>query len=51
MYIYICVCVCVCVCVILFNLVNPEKRIIPIRTYKIFQNRILNLNDPVKVSM
>ena len=30
------------------NPVNPELGIIPIRTNKIFENRILNLNNPGK---
>ena len=36
----------VCMYKIFFNPVNPEKGIIPIRTNKIFKNRILNLNIP-----
>ena len=33
---------------ILFNPVNPELGIIPIRTSKMFKNRISNLNNPIK---
>ena len=33
---------------ILFNPVIPESGIIPIRTNRILQNRILNLNNPGK---
>ena len=43
-----CVCVCVCVCKISFNQGNTEQGIIPIRTNKIFKNRILNFNIPSK---
>ena len=46
---YVCIYVCIHIYIILFNPVNPESGIIPIRTNKeIFKNRILYLNIPGK---
>ena len=49
-YIYICMYVCMYVCMykILFNPMNLELGIMPIRTHRIFKNRILNSNNPDK---